>query len=65
MENQKNISDKKNIERKKFFASLGKGLLAVIVFTSVPFKLFSKNKREVKIEINPSAVSRKKERLHG
>jgi hypothetical protein len=65
MEIQNKIPNKKNIERKKFFAGFGKGLLAVTFFSLVPFKLFSKNSRHVKVEINPLAVSRKKDRVHG
>ena len=60
-----NIFQKK-LERKKFFMSLGAGFAGFIVLKSFPFKLFNKaqskkkiNSEQVKIKINPLAVSRK------
>jgi len=61
--NKKEISVKK-IHRKKFFASLGTGFFGLMVFNSYPFKFFAskevKKRKQVSIQINPLAVSRKK-----
>ncbi len=64
------IPVKKKLDRKKFFASLGVGLLGVTIFNSFPFSLFksnstSKNKFDVKngkikVQLNPLAVNRTK-----
>jgi hypothetical protein len=50
------------MNRKKFFASLGKGSVGLFLMSTFPFNLFGKNKQteSVKVEINPLAVSRKK-----
>jgi hypothetical protein len=60
----KKSSNKKYMNRKKFFASAGTGLFGFVLMKTFPFSLFGKNKKEidnpVKVKINPSAVSRKK-----
>ncbi len=57
----------KKVERKKFFYSLGAGFAGYFVLKSFPFKLFNsskgktlKNTDQVKVKINPLAVSRNK-----
>ena len=61
---KKEISVKK-IHRKKFFLSLGTGFFGFILFNSFPFKFFTKKEmkqeKQVTIQINPLAVSRKKQ----
>jgi hypothetical protein len=57
--------DKRNsnkINRKKFFSSLGTGVISYFIFKSIPFAFISKKEkdRKVIIEINPDAVSRTK-----
>jgi len=49
--------------RRKFFAIIGKGILGVSLFSSIPFSIFSKNIKEKKlktVKIHPSAVKRNK-----
>lgn len=50
------------INRKKFFSSLGTGLVSYFIFKSLPFAFLSKKNKDKKviIEINPDAVSRTK-----
>ncbi len=54
---------RKNMNRKKFFASAGTGLFGFVLMKTFPFNLFAKSKKEfenpIKVKINPSAVSRK------
>lgn len=52
----------KTIPRKKFFTSIGTGLLGLVVFNSVPFakRLNEKKTEEVVVKINPLAVKRNK-----
>ena len=61
--NKKEISVKK-IHRKKFFASLGTGVFGFMVFNSFPFNFFAskdmKKKKQISVQINPLAVSRKR-----
>lgn len=60
MELQKINSNK--INRKKFFSSLGTGVISYFVLKTLPFSLFTKRveNKKVIIEINPDAVSRTK-----
>lgn len=60
MELQKINSNK--INRKKFFSSLGMGVITYFIFKSIPFAFPGRRKKDkyVKIEINPDAVSRTK-----
>jgi len=52
----------KTMERKKFFSSLSKGFIGLVLFSSLPFRLFGKKDiKRVEIKINPQAVSRKKD----
>ncbi len=55
-------SNMKNINRKKFFSSLGTGVFGYFVIKSLPFSFLRKKAkdREVVIAINPDAVSRTK-----
>ncbi len=58
-------SDKMNsnkINRKKFFSSLGTGVISYFIFKSIPFSLSGKKTmdKNVIIEINPDAVRRTK-----
>ena len=52
------------MNRKKFFTSISIGALGFAFFNSFPMNLISKNsnkkKSNVKVKINPYAVSRKK-----
>jgi hypothetical protein len=52
----------KNINRKKFFSSVGTGVLGYFLMRSFPFSYFAKSSKDKKviIEINPDAVSRTK-----
>ncbi len=57
----------KNLNRKKFFSSLGAGLAGYVIMKSIPFnfigkKLFNDKKESEKllVKINPFAVSRQK-----
>lgn len=65
MNNQKTNTSLKSIERKKFFVKISKGFAGLVLLSWLPFKLFLKNEKKVKIEINPSAISRKKEKHNG
>jgi hypothetical protein len=60
MESEKTNSNK--INRKKFFSSLGTGVISYFVFKAIPFSFLAKRKenKNVIIEINPDAVSRTK-----
>ena len=51
-----------NINRKKFFSSLGTGLFGYFVIKSIPFSFLGRNVKDknVTIEINPDAVRRTK-----
>lgn len=53
-------SNRKNINRKKFFSSIGTGIFGYFVIKSIPFSFLRKkeNDKEVVIAINPDAVSR-------
>ncbi len=55
-------SKPQNINRKKFFSSLGTGIFGYFVIKSIPFSSFRKKEkaREVVIVLNPDAVSRTK-----
>lgn len=51
------------INRNKFFASFGKGLLVTALAGAVPFKLFSKlskasGQNKINVAIHPSAIKR-------
>lgn len=53
------------MKRKKFFVSAGTGLFAFMAMRTFPFSLFGKTYKpginpNIKVEINPLAVSRKK-----
>lgn len=52
----------KNINRKKFFSSVGTGVLGYFLMRSFPFSFLAKSSKDKKviIEINPDAVSRTK-----
>ena len=52
----------KNINRKKFFSSLGTGLFGYFVIKSIPFSFIGRSTKDKKvtIEINPDAVRRTK-----
>ncbi len=62
-----NIFQKK-IKRKNFFLSLGIGVGSYFIMRSLPFKLFGKkfsktkyvSDNNIKVRLNPSAVSRTK-----
>lgn len=61
----KNTLNLKKIKRKRFFTSLGAGLLGTAVLNRFPFNLFMNNTgkaeaAKIKVEINPLAVNRKK-----
>lgn len=60
MESFKTISNK--INRKKFFSSLGTGVISYFILKSIPFAFKGKKIKDQKviIEINPDAVSRTK-----
>ncbi len=60
MELEKISSNK--INRKKFFFSLGTGVISYFIFKSIPFAFIRKKEKDKKviIEINPDAVSRTK-----
>ncbi|HSD62176.1 MAG TPA: hypothetical protein VLB50_00195 [Ignavibacteriaceae bacterium] len=60
MELQKINSNK--INRKKFFSSLGTGVISYFIFKAIPFSFFGKRNEDKKvvIEINPDAVRRTK-----
>jgi hypothetical protein len=57
-------SIKKIMNRKKFFAFTGTGLFGFVLMKSLPFNLLEKSNKDfehqVKVKINPSAVSRNK-----
>jgi hypothetical protein len=59
----RNMLDKK-IKRNKFFITAGTGVAGFFLLKTFPFSLFSKkdviNKKEVKVNLNPHAVSRQK-----
>lgn len=50
----------KNINRKKFFTSIGTGVVGYFLVKSIPFSFLAKSRKDKKvtIEINPDAVSR-------
>jgi len=52
------------MNRKKFFTSISLGAIGFTLFNSFPMNLiskrFDKNKSNIKVKINPDAVSRKK-----
>jgi hypothetical protein len=52
------------MNRKKFFTSMSMGFVGFALFNNIPKRLFSKvfqkNSKEVKVQIHPLAVSRKK-----
>jgi|AMWB02.1.fsa_nt_gi hypothetical protein len=52
------------MNRKKFFASISLSALGLALFNNFPINVISKmiggNKKEVKVKINPLAVSRTK-----
>jgi hypothetical protein len=52
------------MDRKKFFTSISLGAIGFTVLNSFPMNLiskrFDKNKPNIKVKINPDAVSRKK-----
>lgn len=52
----------KHINRKKFFSSVGTGVLGYFLMRTFPFSFFAKSGKDKKviIEINPDAVSRTK-----
>jgi hypothetical protein len=54
----------KKIKRNKFFITAGTGVAGFFLLKTFPFSLFSKkdviNKKEVKVKLNPHAVSRQK-----
>lgn len=53
----------RKIERRKFFGTAGKGLIAAAVLSALPFKLqslFVKKEKNVKVKIHPSAIKRNK-----
>lgn len=52
----------KKIDRKRFFSSLGTGVIGYFIFKSIPFSFIRKRitDERVTIEINPDAVSRTK-----
>ncbi|MCX6149904.1 MAG: hypothetical protein NTX22_05200 [Ignavibacteriales bacterium] len=58
----------KNIKRRNFFELFGKGTIAAIVLSAIPFKALFSNKRNtqsIKVEIHPLAVKRNKRGLNG
>jgi len=52
------------MNRKKFFTAISLGAIGFTIFNSLPFSLFSKPnekyKSQIKVKINPLAVSRNK-----
>lgn len=49
------------INRKKFFSSLGTGVISYLIFKSIPFSIGKRMMdKKVIIEINPDAVRRTK-----
>ena len=52
----------KYINRKKFFSSIGTGVIGYFLLKSIPFSFLAKSRKDknVIIEINPDAVSRTK-----
>jgi len=47
------------LDRKRFFENTGKTFLFAIVASIIPVKLFtSRRKKNIKVEIHPSAVKR-------
>lgn len=60
MESDKTNSNK--INRKKFFSSLGTGVISYFIIKSLPFSFLGKRRedKQVTIEINPDAVRRTK-----
>ena len=52
-----------NMNRNKFFATLGKSTILIAIATAIPFKFFSNlskasREKKIKIAIHPSAVKR-------
>ncbi len=52
------------MNRKKFFTSISLSALGLVIYKSFPMKIFfkkaEKNKKEIKVQLNPLAVNRKK-----
>lgn len=52
------------MNRKKFFTSISLSALGLVLYKSFPMDIISKkiekNKKEIKVQLNPLAVNRKK-----